>query len=280
MLKTKLLYLFLILTLIVCNSINAQKIDEISILTKKATQNDAKAQLELGAIYQLGGSVEKDEKKSFYWTKRSAENGNLEAKTNLGLLYESGIGVEKDHAKSIYWITDAAKKNYPVAQYLLGTYYKGNLNLENMEASLEWIKKSAANNYEPAKKYLLQYNKEVEEQSKKRIENKNKTADCDLRSKEINAEEIRIKELIKKVSSAESLYKKNNSKLTDLVNYLNDLPYKSCKTYDDAYEDYTVLKNTTEESVTEYENLYFTYSKAIDNYDYKLELYKKECAKY
>ena len=52
-----------------------------------------------------------------------AENGNAKAQSAMGAYYESGNGVEKDQWKAIYWYTKAAEQGNPNAQYHLAVLY-------------------------------------------------------------------------------------------------------------------------------------------------------------
>jgi TPR repeat protein len=47
--------------------------------------------------------VSGDYKKAFYWTNKSAIQGNSDAQNNLGLLYCYGQGVDKNIKKAGYW---------------------------------------------------------------------------------------------------------------------------------------------------------------------------------
>ena len=55
-----------------------------------------------------------------------AEQGNARAQNNLGVMYENGKGVERDLSEAVKWWRKAARQGYPDAQYNLGAmYYNG-----------------------------------------------------------------------------------------------------------------------------------------------------------
>ena len=57
-----------------------------------------------------GGGVTKDYKQSFYWFKKSAEQGHAKAQYNLGLCYVKARGVEQDYKKAFYWYKKSQSK--------------------------------------------------------------------------------------------------------------------------------------------------------------------------
>jgi TPR repeat protein len=72
-----------------------------------AKEGVAKAQYNLGLIYNRGKEVLKDDKEAVRWYRLAAEQGFPEAQTNLGLMYESGQGVEQDYVKAQKWFNIA-----------------------------------------------------------------------------------------------------------------------------------------------------------------------------
>ena len=64
-----------------------------------AEQGDARAQRNLGLMYEYGDGVPEDDVKAVYWFRKAAEQGAAIAQTKLGLMYANGDGVPKDSAK-------------------------------------------------------------------------------------------------------------------------------------------------------------------------------------
>ena len=73
-----------------------------------AEQGHAKAQYNLGLMYDNGEGVLKDDKEAVKWYRKAAEQGHAKAQYNLGVMYINGDGVLKDLSKAKYW----TKKSY------------------------------------------------------------------------------------------------------------------------------------------------------------------------
>ena len=73
-----------------------------------AEKGDAEAQFDLGAVYELGQGVPKDDAEAAKWYQKSADQGFGEAQFALGLMYEAGRGVEQDNVQADIWYTIAA----------------------------------------------------------------------------------------------------------------------------------------------------------------------------
>src|ERR1043165_9947716 len=80
--------------------------------------------------------------------KTKAEKGDAKAQTELGQIYEVGQGVKQDYAEAVKWYRKAAEQDYDEAENLLGDMYAGGLGVPNhSEAELD---KEAANWYRKA----------------------------------------------------------------------------------------------------------------------------------
>jgi uncharacterized protein len=94
--------------------------------TKAAAQGYANAQANLGQMYFTGQGVPVDYKKAFDWWTRAASQGNLVAQNNLGSMYFKGKGVEKDYQKAAEWYKNPAEHEDRQAENSLGMmYYMG-----------------------------------------------------------------------------------------------------------------------------------------------------------
>lgn len=78
----------------------------ISELTQAARAGQAGAQFYLGAHYQHGKDVAKDDKQAFTWFKAAADQGLSPAQLNVGRMYADGVGVAKTKA----WRVSILKK--------------------------------------------------------------------------------------------------------------------------------------------------------------------------
>ena len=76
---------------------------------KLAEKGYALAECQVGYFYHEGLGVNKDLKKSFYWTERAANHGDRDAQNNMAeLFYEAGAVVEKNLDKAREWYKRAA----------------------------------------------------------------------------------------------------------------------------------------------------------------------------
>ena len=64
-------------------------------------------------MYLDGRGVKQDYAQAAQWYRKAADQGNARAQYNLGTLYEAGNGVEKDVDKAVEWFRKAAKQGEP-----------------------------------------------------------------------------------------------------------------------------------------------------------------------
>ena len=77
----------------------------------------------LGAMYDFGTGVPKDDAEAGRWYRLAADQGNANAQYNLGNMYSDGAGVPQDDAKAIRWWRLAADQGLALAQVNLGVMY-------------------------------------------------------------------------------------------------------------------------------------------------------------
>jgi hypothetical protein len=73
-----------------------------------AEQGVAKAQVNLGFMYDLGKGVLQDYAQARKWYRKAAEQGVAVAQYNLGVMYRHGHGVPKDYVQAHMWYNLAA----------------------------------------------------------------------------------------------------------------------------------------------------------------------------
>jgi hypothetical protein len=73
-----------------------------------AQAGDAKAQFNLGLMYEKGRGVSQDYAQALTWYRRAAAQGNVLAQVNLGVTYEEGQGVPQDYQQAYFWYNLAA----------------------------------------------------------------------------------------------------------------------------------------------------------------------------
>ncbi|MCQ2395146.1 MAG: hypothetical protein MJ249_12760 [Kiritimatiellae bacterium] len=91
---------------------------------KAAAAGDARAQCNLGMMYEYGRGVKKDEKQAVEWYRKAADAGDARAQCNLGVMYDQGRGVEKDEKQAVEWFRKAAAAGDARAQCYLGLMYE------------------------------------------------------------------------------------------------------------------------------------------------------------
>jgi len=80
-----------------------------------AKRGDARAQFDLGMMYQKGDGVSKNEQLAFNYFHKAARNNSVEAKFQMGLNFAKGRGVRKQAQLAKYWFKLAAKAGHPQA---------------------------------------------------------------------------------------------------------------------------------------------------------------------
>ena len=83
---------------------------------KAAEQGYANAQLNLSRMYHLGQGLPRDYAQAMKWYRKAAEQGNIQAQNALGFMYEQGQGVPKDYAKALRWLRMAAAQGNKLAR--------------------------------------------------------------------------------------------------------------------------------------------------------------------
>ena len=88
-----------------------------------AEQGNAKAQHNLGVMYEIGEGVPQDFAEAVKWYRKAAEQGVADAQFNLGIMYGNGQGVPQNDAEAVKWYRKAAEQGVAIAQYTIGLRY-------------------------------------------------------------------------------------------------------------------------------------------------------------
>ncbi len=108
-----------------------------------AEQGNAKAQYNLGIMYDKGRGVPRDYAKALQWWRKAAEQGDAMAQNNLGILYDNGHGVPQDYAEAVKWYRKAAEQRHPYGQFNLGKMYATGLGVrQDYAAAHMWFNRS------------------------------------------------------------------------------------------------------------------------------------------
>ena len=94
--------------MVVCGIAAENPKDKLEAQKKAAEQGDAKAQFDMGLMYEAGYDVPKDLAEAVKWFRKAAEQGYLGAQLFLGWMYEKGEGVPKDEIEALAWYYIAA----------------------------------------------------------------------------------------------------------------------------------------------------------------------------
>jgi TPR repeat protein len=117
----------------------------LPLLRPLAQQGDARAQFDLGSMYDLGNGVPQDFKEAMKWYRLAAAQGDSQAQTNLGLMYVQGNGVPQDFAQAMKWFRLAAIQGFSPAQFDLGLLYEhGNGVPQDFVRAHMWFNLAAA----------------------------------------------------------------------------------------------------------------------------------------
>jgi uncharacterized protein len=71
---------------------------------------EARAQFDLGLMYDQGQGVPQNDAQAMHWYGLAAEQGEPRAQYNLGLMYLNGQGVRPDLVKAYYWVSLSANR--------------------------------------------------------------------------------------------------------------------------------------------------------------------------
>ena len=80
-----------------------------------AEQGAAKAQYNLGLMYEEGQGVSQDYAEAVRWFRKAAEQGHDEAQFSLGVMYLNGLGVPQDHVLAHMWFNLSAARGNELA---------------------------------------------------------------------------------------------------------------------------------------------------------------------
>jgi hypothetical protein len=129
------------------------------IFTRKAADlGVARAQFNVGLMYDSGQGVARDYAQAVIWYRKAANQGLAPAQNNLGSLYENGQGVARDYAQAMSWFRKAADQGYAVAQSNVGEMYEKGLGVpKDIAQATVWYEKAAELGNEKAKAKLAEF---------------------------------------------------------------------------------------------------------------------------
>jgi hypothetical protein len=119
--------------------------DDLADILVAAENDNVQAQMALGAMYEIGVGVARNEAQCAYWWQRASDNGHLNATKALGSMYFSGRGVPHDYEKAMALYLKAAELGHPHAIKYVALGYKRGLGLPQDDTKAkEWADKATA----------------------------------------------------------------------------------------------------------------------------------------
>jgi len=83
---------------------------DMKALRKRAEAGDARAQFDIGSMYERGLGVRQDYGEAARWYRRAAEQGDVDAQRILGVAYYMWEHVPRDLVQSYFWFSLAASR--------------------------------------------------------------------------------------------------------------------------------------------------------------------------
>jgi len=122
-----------------------------------ARNGNARAQNNLGVMYQRGLGVAQNFQTALSWFEKAAAQKLPEASVNLGLLYFDGFGVPQDQQKAFRLFSIAARDKLPEAHHMLGLQlYQGIGVPSDFQTALQHFRDAAVLGY-PESQYMLAF---------------------------------------------------------------------------------------------------------------------------
>jgi len=113
-------------------------------LTKAAEQGFARAQAQLGLMYQTSMGVPRDPIKAMEWYQKAADQGDTMALDNLGVMWANGDNGYRDPAEAAKWFRKAAELgDLAGAQSLAYAYLTGDGVPQDLAESFKWYLSAA-----------------------------------------------------------------------------------------------------------------------------------------
>ena len=112
-----------------------------------AEQGNAKAQHNLGIMYENGYGVMEDDNEAVTWYRKSARQGIAVSQYNLGLMYNLGIGIDINNKKALMWYNLAHDHNNSYAEYSINKLVL-RMTPANISQAQDMAERCLASNYQ------------------------------------------------------------------------------------------------------------------------------------
>ena len=149
--RENLTYVLVTLAILVVFQPGPAEAQDIEEIRQAAEQGEAKAQNNLGYMYDQGEGVVEDDREAVKWLRKAAEQGHAVAQNNLGIMFHLGRALPKDDREAVNWYRKAAEQGYAGAQYNLGRMYANGEGVpEDYVKAYAWFNLAAAQGNERA----------------------------------------------------------------------------------------------------------------------------------
>jgi TPR repeat protein len=126
----------------------------VKLMLPLVGQGNVGAQEKIGTLYANGqDGVNRDYAQAMFWYQSAAERGDARAQADIGWMYENGWGVKRDYAEAAKWYRKAADQGDYIAQFSIGGRYEhgvGGLKQDYTQAYM-WLSLAAAARRDAAK---------------------------------------------------------------------------------------------------------------------------------
>ncbi len=123
-----------------------------------ADAGDARAQSNIGVMYDNGSIVAEDDAEALRWFTLSAEGGFPTGQFNLAVMYKDGTGAEQNLTTALRWYQAAARQGHPQAQMsLMQAFYLGNGDTQDYAMAHMWMVIAAEAGFAPAADNLADF---------------------------------------------------------------------------------------------------------------------------
>jgi hypothetical protein len=131
--------------------------DSTKAFLRKATDGSPEDQFQVGAMYEQGKDVPRNDTLALRWYKKAAEKGLAESQYKVGLMYRVGKGAPKSSYQAARWFQAAAEQGHAKAQVKLGQMYRNGKGVERNETTaFKWFLKAADQKDPDAEKIIAE----------------------------------------------------------------------------------------------------------------------------
>ncbi|MDT0596109.1 tetratricopeptide repeat protein [Glaciecola petra] len=106
----------------------------------------------VGNIYYYGSGVSQSDSEALRWYLKAANKGLSQAQFSVGYMLQLGKGTAPDLPKAFSWFSKAARSGNVSAKYAIGLSYLRGYGVEkNKDLAIKWLKNSALQGHKKAK---------------------------------------------------------------------------------------------------------------------------------